>query len=388
MSLTVRDIIKLENLSNFKIVAGKDGLDRIVNSTGIVDFEFIPNLSLNRPVMFDENSFVVSSLLFAQGNVEILYDSIKSLIGMGVSGLAYKDVIFKELPQDVINLSNSENFPIFVFNDSIYFEDVITDVAIAIREDSQLTIMEIKLRDLVQQNYSPDDVKSVSEMLFPNFYEYVAVFLCSARDSKSQSRIDRAYRNYIINKKNAYNLAICTYGKHLMILISNQHQENKKYLSVFNDVLFNCKLLRTDINFGYSTIKQSRLELDVALRESTYALRACDIIKREELGFSDIGIYQFLLPCEENIYLQKFAKGYLDLLISEDTEQNRKNMETAVAYVFNRGQLKEMAKQLNVHENTARYRISKLKEILDPNETEHEFFANLNLAVRLHVLKK
>jgi sugar diacid utilization regulator len=385
--LTVRDIMKLENLRNFQLVSGEGGLDRFVSRTGIVDFEFVPDLALDRPVIFEENSFVLSSLLFAQGDEEILYKAIHKLIEMGVSGLAYKDVIFKELPKNVIELSNREDFPIFVFDDGVYFEDAIADLSIAIREDSQLTVIELKIRELVKQDYSRNEVRVVSERIFPKFAEYVMVFLCSARTRQTQLCIDRVYRRCAINRNAPSDMAICRYGKDLFIVISAEHQNTNKYFSVFRDVLFNCSLSTADIICGVSTVKQSWLDLDTALRESIYAHSACDIFQKELLSFSNLGIYQFLLPCEQNNHLNSFVNRYLDPIILEESEQNRKHMETAIAYIVNGGQLKETAEKLNIHENTARYRISKLKEKLDPKVTEYEFFANLYLAIRLNLLK-
>ncbi len=201
MSLTIREIIKFENLKNFKLVAGEGGLDRFVRRTGIVDFEFVQNLVLSRPAVFDEDSFVLSSLLFAHGDSDKLYHAIKVLIEMNVSGLAYKDVIFKELPKNVIELANRENFPIFVFDDSVYFEDVIADLTIAIRQDSQLNVMELKIRELVKQDHSRDDVMSISERILPNFSKYLTVYFCSVKSIKYQRHIDIAYKNYVLNSQ-------------------------------------------------------------------------------------------------------------------------------------------------------------------------------------------
>lgn len=183
-------------------------------------------------------------------------------------------------------------------------------------------------------------------------------------------------------------MAIGHYGRDIVIIISAEHQNKKKYFDKFMDVLVSCGISKIEIYCGASTIKHSRLELDYALRESTYSLRACKILQKEYLTFSGIGVYQFLLPCEQNSYLQGFANRYLEPLFEEESEQNRKHMETAISYVLNGGQIKETATQLNIHENTARYRIEKLKEKLDSDVTEYEFYSNLNIAIKLYQLKE
>ena len=52
------------------------------------------------------------------------------------------------------------------------------------------------------------------------------------------------------------------------------------------------------------------------------------------------------------------------------------------------GELEETAKRLYCHKNTVRYRLARMQEMLDPNSTEKEFFENLALAIRIHMLMR
>ncbi len=52
------------------------------------------------------DSLVLSSLLFAKGS-ELLLPAVQQLYEAGVSGLAYKTVIFHELPEDVLAFCNA-----------------------------------------------------------------------------------------------------------------------------------------------------------------------------------------------------------------------------------------------------------------------------------------
>ena len=41
MAVTIEDLLNLESMRDFKIVAGKKGLGRSITATEILDFEFI-----------------------------------------------------------------------------------------------------------------------------------------------------------------------------------------------------------------------------------------------------------------------------------------------------------------------------------------------------------
>lgn len=58
---------------------------------------------------------MLSSLLFAKQEPEYLLNAVKNLIELGASALAYKPVIFKELPEEVLSYAEQQNFPILRF---------------------------------------------------------------------------------------------------------------------------------------------------------------------------------------------------------------------------------------------------------------------------------
>ncbi len=388
MALTVKDTLELENLRSFRLIAGKGGLEREVVRTGIVDFEFVPEISLDRPAVFDRDSFVISSLLFAKENAEVLYNAIQSLINMGVSALAYKNIFFRELPKSVLELANHNDFAIFVFDDSAYFEDIIADLSLAIREESQLTVMELKLREITKQEHSREGIYEISERLFPKFKSKLVVFYCIQKDDNVELDIDRVVRNYGLHGKRHSEIAIARYGLAMMVLVSGEHDEISRFQDLFRDILSACGLAISDFICGYSAIKNRRRELDFAIREAIHAQKAAGLMEKEYLCFSEIGIYQFLLPCEERHYLEYFMKGYLKDLMQEGSDANHELLRTAEAFVQSGGNLKDTAERIFVHENTVRYRMNKLRERLAQDKSEYEFFADLALAVKIYKIRE
>lgn len=388
MALTVKDTLELENLRSFRLVAGEGGLEREVVRTGIVDFEFMPEINLDRPVVFDRDSFVISSLLFAKENAEVLYNAVQNLIDMGVSALAYKNIFFRELPKKVIDLANNNNFAIFVFGDSAYFEDIIADLSLAIREESQLTVMELKLREITKQEHSREMISMISDRLFPKFKSGLVVFYCVSKLKNEELDVDRIVRNYGLNGNRQTEIAIARYGTAMMVLISAESHNIGRFKDRFYDVLATCGLSIAAFICGYSSVKSRQKELDFAIREAIHSQKAAGLMEKTFVCFSEIGAYQFLLPYEDRYYLEQFMYEYMGDLLNEDTDANYELLKTAIAFVQSGGRLKETATRLFIHENTARYRMNKLRERLAQDKSEHEFFADLSLAVKIYRIRK
>jgi len=79
MALRVSDILKLKGLTGLKLEAGSAGLDRYVASAGILDYEYVTSAPRLTNPLFNEGSFVISSLLFAKDDPSLLLPAVKQL---------------------------------------------------------------------------------------------------------------------------------------------------------------------------------------------------------------------------------------------------------------------------------------------------------------------
>lgn len=64
-------------------------------------------------------------------------------------------------------------------------------------------------------------------------------------------------------------------------------------------------------------------------------------------------------------------------------------METAEVYVDNGGDLMATASAMNCHQNTIRYRVSKIKELTGKTSvSEYEFYKTLSLAISIARIRR
>ena len=172
MALTLRNLMHLRCMQGMKLIAGEGGLDRPVCSAGIADYEFARNIHMNRELAFAADSFVISSLLFAMDDEERILEAVKSLYRQNTSGFAYKNVIFETLPREVAEFCDAHDFPLFVFGQDIYFEDIIFEIMDAVQQDDTRILSADSIRRMIDGQLTEEQVTETVKGLSLLFKEY------------------------------------------------------------------------------------------------------------------------------------------------------------------------------------------------------------------------
>jgi hypothetical protein len=128
MAVTIHDVLELDIMKSFKVVAGRGGLSSEILETEILDFEFLQEGQAYREKIFDGDSIVLSSLLFAKDEPELVLDAVKRLMSLNVKALAYKPVFYKQLPQEALDYADEHDFTILEFGHDEFFEPIITSI--------------------------------------------------------------------------------------------------------------------------------------------------------------------------------------------------------------------------------------------------------------------
>lgn len=387
MSLTVYGAMKLNALRNFTLVAGHLGLDRRVTRTGILDYEFTGKVPDEIANQFAPGEFILSSMLYAHQNEAALLDAVRKLIELKVSALAIKTIFFKELPESVRLLANDERFPIFLFDNSTFFEDVIAEISESVRTSDRLNHIEVRLDTLMYRDLSREDIRTVSVELNRDFRRYVVIFYGKSRELSDVLSAERIHDAYQRNRFRGPENLVTGYRGGLMMFLSDEGTELSAYQARLEDVLVHCGLSPDTLDIGCSGVHDALEGLSIAVREAVWAQKVSEAYPGQLTSFEDAGIYRLLLPHQDSLWSEAFYQKFLLPLEKQDAATGAELMKTAVAYIACTGNLKKTAKTLFVHENTVRYRINNIHKLLCPEANELTFYEQLSAAVRLHVLR-
>lgn len=384
MALKVKDLLELQSLQGLELVSGEKGMERLVYSAGIADYEFAPEVNYHNDNAFEKESFVISSLLFAQNDSKRILDAVQNLYNMGISAFAYKKVIYDELPEEVIAFSNKMNLPIFSFGPERYFENIIYEIMEAVqREDTQI-LAEENIKKMIENELPKEEVLRISKSISLLFKKNaVAVYI---KPSAKGIKLDmsRIFRNFYLNKSLKNKAMLCKYNKGLFIILTSAYDEDEKFQLILNEAMESLSIDEEKVYISRGNIYHPYEELDRCLREAYHTFAASVTDSKDYGTFNNIGSFKYLIPLKDSYALNEFSESILRPILDKEEYLN-----TVITLVVNNGDITSTALECNCHQNTIRYRLAKVRELIGAGKkTEFEFYGELSTAVRIYLLKK
>ena len=390
MSITILEAMKLPTLKDFKLVAGYRGLDREIESVSILDYEYERSLSGKQIVtFFRRQDFVLSSLIYAKDDPSLILESVKGLISDGVSGLAVKNIYYDVLPDEVIQYANDMDFPIFMFDKKgSFYEDIVTEIYAKNKEKNSMSFKEAKIGILLKEELDKSSVKNMAEDFNISFKNNLFCICLKPKKYIEENTLSNIIST--LNRDLAINHAAYRYHGSIFIIYTyeDKYREKKdidfnKLVSLAMPSLF---INLNDYYLGISNFHKNIDELNLALKESMYAMKVASIEEENKKYYYEIGAYKILMPSYNNSYMMNFYSDNIGKIKQYDQKYNTELLATSIAYIKSGGNIKETAKIVNLHENTVRYRINKLKEIIGIKNSEFEFYEQLSLGVKLYMI--
>lgn len=183
MSITIRDCLGLPSLSLGTVVAGHKGLDSIVTTISVVEFE-----DNDEPDIISPNELLISSLYCVKDDADAQCRLIENAKRSGDVGLVlfYADQILGEISPKLLKMADLLHFPIIVMPGAdmgLKYSDVISDVM-------EATFMDRKtnnyfVRDTVQRLSQSKDKDRTPAMVLQlaSSYAKAAFFLCDENEN-------------------------------------------------------------------------------------------------------------------------------------------------------------------------------------------------------------
>lgn len=380
MAITVFEAIKLNTFKNFRLISGFSGLDNLLEKVGILDWEFFSRMK----GQFIKGEFVLTSLLFAKDNPDFIFKAVKDLVEDGASGLAIKNIYYDNIPAEVVNYANEKSFPIFIFDNSVYFEDIITEVMDKIRFADNYEILETKIDILVKKNLNKANIKEIAFEINSSFKEHFFVLYCKKKKYVGNINILTLLEKLKQNKNTDIYSAVLKYRDGVLIIFTDEKIDEKNIKNNVNSLIERIGISVSEYYIGVSNLHFRLEKLDIGINESIFAQKTSEVSGSSFNYFNDIGVYSILMPYIDEIWIHNFYNRVIMPVKNYDEKYNMELFDTAVKYIENDGKINETANALFLHKNTIRYRINKIKELLNMEDCEGSFYEQLSIAIKLH----
>ncbi len=380
MSITILEAMKLDSMKNFRLMAGDWGLDKKIEKIGILDYEMVDKIE----GQFSKGDFVISSFFFARNDKNLLIESIKSLIEDRVSGLGIKDIYYKDLPAEIIEYANEKSFPIFIFDNTVYFEDIITDIMDAIRDKDNYELLETKVDIIIKNNISKTMIRELALEINSSFKESFIVAYCKEKKYINNANIIRLLESFMRSESNSIYNSVFKYRSGILIVFSCEKLDEKSEVRNLHRLIEDIGINSEKYIIGISNNHFSLDEIAKGIKESFYAADISEISHGSKMFYRDIGIYKAILPFINEVWINEFYEEIILPLKRYDEKYNTQILITAIKYIENDGNVKKTSEDLFQHDNTVRYRINKMKEILGMENLDGSFYEQLSIAIKIY----
>ena len=134
---------------------------------------------------------------------------MKNLIELGASALAYKPVIYEDLPKEVIVYADEHNFPILRFGGDEFFEKIILETMAYAKTQDYSFFLDTIMRRIMEEEVTDEQVKSILQQINKPFEKYVFVANIQMQDHTNRQWMQSLFQLEPLLKSGM----ICTYKR-------------------------------------------------------------------------------------------------------------------------------------------------------------------------------
>ncbi|WP_025730120.1 helix-turn-helix domain-containing protein [Atopobacter phocae] len=256
-------------------------------------------------------------------------------------------------------------------------------------ESGQLHYRNIILEDLLNLSSVSNSKKREYELMLGErlheFYDLLLIFIPSSSDKN----ISMNHYDKLINTKKTIqsivktNLIFFKNNYWLVLIPNNSEYSYNSAKNIFNHFKF------SNILIGISEAKRID-DLKLAYNEALSALKHLEYSKSSSTNriqkYNDLGIVKLFsnnFGQINNLLIDEMLKSYIYPLKNYDNTNNGSLLLSLEKYIDNNFSILETSKQLYIHKNTLRARLSKIENILQVNLNDSNSLLNIMLAIQI-----
>lgn len=362
MGFTIEDaLVQCQEQYHLKLLAGREGCGNAMSWVHMIeDTTIIQQL-------WGKELAVTTGLGFQSHDA--LLDFIKCLVKYHSVGLVINTgkYIF-EIPQDIIDYCNEQDFPLLTTPWEVHMADLIKDFSMRClysqREDNQIS-------KLFQQVFTmPQAIAEIRQQLLGAFDVdgSFQVVLIGIEDSDQFDTIERrrvSFQLELCFEKINSPYAFFWFDGYFVLVVNNLDCE---VLAIITDKMYKRTKKRMPnrlIHVGIGSLMMDFSQVILSYKRARAAVSMAEQFKYPMMLFEDMGVYQILFSIEDKQILTQMYHQLLQPLIDYDQKHHGELENTLFYYLIYDGSQVAMAKNLYMHRNTINYRMTKIKELLN-----------------------
>jgi len=401
MSISVKDIIKLDSLKKINLVGGEAGLEKYIEWIYVAEC-FENPLEGIKWLQGGEIIFITG--VGIKDNIEILLELIKGISEKNGSGLIVNiGPYIKSIPEEAIKLADKLEVPLFTLPWEVKLVEVSREISNAIVlsriEENSLTHFLSNILfgdgeiegDAIQKaayfGYNLAGECCICVIDIDGFERYLK--LKKLEDEVSISKIKITFRKIVqdILEKHALKVPIIDKDDAVIFFIRSEENCMNRLDKALKEIQEIIKKRMDDLSVSVG-IGNSYKDLKMMKQSLNEAELAIDSAKCQGLDdtitkYKDIGIYGLLFSISNRTVLENYFSEVLGAINNNNKDNNL--IEILETYLNENCNITVTAERLFLHRNTLKYKIKKIEELL--NCDLHNFNDCMKVKIALYINK-
>lgn len=361
MGFTIEDaLVETQVQYQLTLLAGKNGCGNaiswvhMIEDTTIIQQLWGKELAVTTGLGFQSHDALMD---FVQCLVK--YHSVGLIINTG-------KYIF-DIPDDIIDYCNEQDFPLLTTPWAIHMADLIKDFSMRClrseKEDRQIS-------RYFKETFSNPQLIEDSRLQLMSAFDvdgYFQILLIGIEDSDQFDTIERrriAFQLEICFEKIESPYSFFWFNTYFVLVVNNLSEDE---LEDIVDKMYKRAKKRMKgrfIHIGIGTRLLDFRNVILSYKRAYAAVSMAEQFQYPMMFFEEMGVYQLLFLIEDREVLDNMYHQLLNPLMEYDQKHHGELEETLYYYLVHDGSQQAMAKNLYMHRNTINYRLSKIKELI------------------------
>lgn len=383
MSITVKDIQKLDSLKEMELVAGNNGLEKSIEWIYVAEC-FDDPLEGIKWLQGGEIVFITG--VGMKGDLSILAKLINGINEKNGSGLIVNiGPYIKNIPDEAIRLADEIGFPLFTLPWKVKLVEVSQEISNAIVlsriEENSLNhflsnilfgdgeLEEEAIEKAAYFGYNLEGECCICVIDIDGFERFLKAK--NLEDETSISKLKVKFRKTVQDILEKYALKVPIIEKDDAVIFFSRCEENymnrlDKALREIKEVI-KTKIDGISVSVGIGSAYKDLKMMKQSLNEAELAINSakCQGLDDTITRYKDIGIYGLLFSIKNKKVLENY---YLDVLgpITENDASIKDigSIQLLETYLNENCNITVTAEKLFLHRNTLKYRIKKIEDLL------------------------
>lgn len=396
--MNCEDLRNIKQLKDgMELVAGESGLDRPIRWIYFADCIQCLADDYNLAELIYGGELVIVTNESITGNEKKILDMIRVMNDKNVAGFIINE---GQISQKISELCNELKLPLFELSVSLHLIDVSQILCKAlVEEEINANSMERTLSTILfAEKFYTEDILEQAKYYGINLNRSHRIIIFQlknlAEQMKSKGIRDEVYLHEIkINVIKYVKREFRSYGlRQLMILCQSETDIALVPADLFSrdllEVILNNIIRKFEMNYqvnmqvGVGSTYKYINEMKKSYREAKNTLQISQMVAgNQKLHFyENLGIYSFISQVSNEKFLDDYMNSKLGALIEADRMQEGNLCETLDSYIEHNCNANAASEALFIHRNTMRYRLDKIKKILNNDLSDMSEFLELKLA--------